>query len=232
MRAVILESRQNIGGNAMTEKRKERCETCRFWDCYAESEPKFVTRREWREALGLSNENTGWTPEQLEEMCVNDDRRGDCKRKSPCVFGREDHSRQAVWPVVTYCDWCGEWKPKAAAPLVDVDALQLLGKMRADADFPSHTVEVLKPKVVEKEDGTYDVTYRFLLRPANSDQCGNPQPNVSTTRPAKVVTLAFNEEVEFHLPQLGRRFNGFIQSISKCDEDRYEVIIRVSGELS
>lgn len=95
----------------MSEERAERCETCRYWDCYDEGEPRFITRGEWREAFGLSNDDAIWTTEELAEMVRNDERKGDCKRRSPSVFDRKEAEDWAVWPVVNYWDWCGEWQP-------------------------------------------------------------------------------------------------------------------------
>ena len=40
---------------------------------------------------------------------------GQCRRHAPVpltVVEEEESSVIAVWPMVTYTDWCGEWEPK------------------------------------------------------------------------------------------------------------------------
>ena len=79
----------------MTEQRKERCETCRFWDL-----------------------TTKWTPITSPEP----DPEAECKRFPPsrCFYDVDDPAMSCYWegPARTASDWCGEWQPTGETPPV------------------------------------------------------------------------------------------------------------------
>ena len=103
----------------MSEERAERCETCRFWDCWDEHEPAKVSIREFHARMGMPLEDSK-VPVILEilgkvdsDTWPNPDFRGTCRRNPPCCLAVEDNQDPCTgqWPFTEGHDWCGEWQP-------------------------------------------------------------------------------------------------------------------------
>lgn len=94
------------------ELREDRCETCRFWDCWDEDEPQQITIREQFARLDWDISDFP----DLDPDCVtsNEDRIGDCKRFPP--HKQKDGEQHGVWLYTSTDRWCGEWQPKGTPP--------------------------------------------------------------------------------------------------------------------
>lgn len=70
----------------MTEPRKERCETCRWWLRHrgTKAGKKYISNK------------------------------GDCRRYPPTVM--QDENEDSQFPISPLFDWCGEWQPIGDKP--------------------------------------------------------------------------------------------------------------------
>jgi hypothetical protein len=77
------------------DDRPDRCETCRHWE----------------HCDGLDEQNQAVSP---------DDAFGYCHRYPPTLDNPRESGQWASWslPVMLRIDFCGEWKPKDAEPVL------------------------------------------------------------------------------------------------------------------
>lgn len=80
----------------MSDERKERCETCRFWnaDGPASEHPGYADLRECRRHAPV--------PVQLGNIALS-------------IRLESSTGSECGWPTTAPDDWCGEWEPKESS---------------------------------------------------------------------------------------------------------------------